>query len=292
MGLVQPDMFVSESSLQDHRRDADVVLVTPSAWSRAGLVRSGAEPSRVVVVPHGVDTSVFRPLGDDERAELRRAFGWDTFVFLHLGSMSDNKGIALLLKAFAQVLDVFPHAMLVLKGLDSFYSSGRYVERSLAGLGDAEQAKVRKRLAYVGGTLPFSELARLYQAADAYVSPYLAEAFNLPVLEAIASGLPVICTRGGPTDDFTTDDVALKIQSKIRPARTEEGGLGFALEPSLEHLIELMRQAIARRDLAVRARSEGPAFVATHFTWRHVVDRLLAVMMASRPGAPAPANRS
>ena len=56
---------------------------------------------------------------------------------------------------------------------------------------DAEMDKITSKLIYVGDTLSFVQLAKLYQAADAYVSPYLAEGFNLPVLEAAACGLPV-----------------------------------------------------------------------------------------------------
>ena len=45
-------------------------------------------------------------------------------------------------------------------------------------------------------------MAALYNLADAYVTPYHAEAFNMPALEAAACGVPLIVPRGGPTDDF------------------------------------------------------------------------------------------
>ena len=47
-----------------------------------------------------------------------------------------------------------------------------------------------------------AQMAALYNLADAYVTPYHAEAFNMPALEAAACGVPLIVPRGGPTDDF------------------------------------------------------------------------------------------
>ena len=55
-------------------------------------------------------------------------------------------------------------------------------------------------------------MTRLYQCADAYVAPYLSEAFCLPVLEAAACGLPAICTQGGATEEFTSDEFALRLE--------------------------------------------------------------------------------
>ena len=144
-------------------------------------------------------------------------------------------------------------------------------------LDDAERARVLRRLIYTGGQLSFARIAEFYQAADAYVSPYLAEGFNLPVLEAAACGLPVICTEGGPTDDFTRSDFALQIESKFM-AVASDGETLFILAPEWEHLTDLMRRAIEQPGIAAKARVAGPGFVAPNFTWRRVVDRLLEVM--------------
>jgi len=116
----------------------------------------------------------------------------------------------------------------------------------------------------------------LYQAADAYVSPYLAEGFNLPVLEAAACGLPVICTKGGPTDDFTHPDFALQIESKFTPMTFENESF-FILAPDVNHLIALMAAIVEKPEIAARARNSGPNFVARGFTWKHAVDNLLDV---------------
>ena len=55
--------------------------------------------------------------------------------------------------------------------------------------------------------------------ADVYVSPYKAEGFNLPVLESMALGVPVIVTSGGPTDDFTNSKFAKYVDSERVPGQ-------------------------------------------------------------------------
>jgi glycosyltransferase involved in cell wall biosynthesis len=123
-------------------------------------------------------------------------------------------------------------------------------------------------------------MAALYQAADAFVSPYRAEGFNLPVLEASACGLPVICTNGGPTDDFVTDQFARRIESRTT-FRHVEGGQASRLEPSVDHLIVLMASAIEDADWRQQAAQAGPFHVAANYTWDHAVDTLLRSLFSA-----------
>ncbi|MEG3882438.1 glycosyltransferase family 4 protein [Microcoleus sp. herbarium7] len=259
--------------------NSEAKIITPSAWSKAGLIRSGVEGDRIAVVPLGVDPQIYYPVSGDRRQLLRQSFGWSNyFIFLNIGGQTDRKGIRPLLKAFAAVADKYPHARLVLKGSELLYPSrDEIAEACRVVLDDAERARVLPRLIYTGSQLSFARIAELYQAADVYVSPYLAEGFNLPVLEAAACGLPVICTAGGPTDDFTRSDFALRIESKFT-AVAIGGETLFMLAPEWEHLTDLMRRAIEQPGIAAKARVAGPGFVADNFTWRRSVDRLLEVV--------------
>ena len=58
------------------------------------------------------------------------------------------------------------------------------------------------------------EMAALYRACDVLVHPYRGEGFAMPVLEAMACGLPVIDTAGGPTDEFCPPDAGWRIRSR------------------------------------------------------------------------------
>jgi len=279
LGKVTSSMLLSHSSLGEALSSSDSVIITPSNWSRSGFINSGADPSRVVIVPHGVDPSIYKPLSDFERNKLRSKLGWEGFIFLNVGAMTPNKGLNFLLNSFALVMDQYPEAKLVLKGLDSLYPSKELLLKNIENLKYFDTEKIMQRLIYIGDTLPFSKLSQLYQAADAYVSPYFSEGFNVPVLEAIACGLPVICTKGGPTDDFTTQDFALYIESKIQECRLDEHNTGLMLLPDIKHLIKLMTVVIEHQNFREQARTTGPEFVAARFTWQKVIDQLLNVLI-------------
>lgn len=281
-GIVQKLMLqlMGVPAFWDAHHNSDTMIVTPSHWSRQGFLRSGADPDRVVVVPHGVDTRVFYPLAEDERVVLRRQRGLENcFVFLNIGVMTWNKGIRPLLKAFATVVERYPHARLILKGTEAIRTSRNFIVDAIHGiLTKAQAAQVIPRIAYIGDNLSSRELAQLHQVSDAYVTPYLAEGFNMPVLEAAACGLPIVCTRGGPTDDFTRSDFALYINSELKTMEIEHE-TRFYLHPDLDHSIELMTKVIDNSEFRSQARQAGSQFVATHYTWKHVVDRLLEILV-------------
>lgn len=83
-------------------------LLTPSHWSARGFRDAQVDPGRLVIWPNGVDPHAFRPLPEPERRALRETFGWatrasrtspgdDDFVFLSVGHMRQNKGVAYML---------------------------------------------------------------------------------------------------------------------------------------------------------------------------------------------------
>lgn len=257
---------------------SDTVIVTSSEWSKQGFIRSGARADRVVTIGNGFDPAIFHPTSAAERAELRRTAGWSGFVFLNVGAMTDNKGIPLLLKAFARVASVHPDVLLVTKGADALQRSEASLFNHIVGLTRAEQDVVVPRLRYFGATRTFESMAKLYQAADAYVSPYHAEGFNMPVLEAAACGLPVICTKGGSTEDFTRPGFALPIESSVLELEQSQGPPGRWLVPDLDSLVAQMLRAIEDPAIASSAKTAGPAYASAHHTWKHVVDRLLGAL--------------
>ncbi|MEG4631011.1 glycosyltransferase [Microcoleus sp. AR_TQ3_B6] len=279
-GILHNENFriTGAASLREGHSNSDIIIITPSHWSKTGFIRSGANPDRTIVIPCGTDQNIYKPLTKSEREALRKQLGWDGFVFLNVGAGSPNKGIDLLLKAFSVVAESYPEARLVLKGEESIYESDSLIAQNIDELTFEEAEKVLPRMAYIGETLPFAKMAQLYQAADAYVSLYLAEGFNLPALEAIACGLPVICTKGGPTDDFTTPDFAWHVESTFQEGTSNDRQI-FRLMPDLEHSIALMKNIIEQPELCDRSREAGPKFVATGFTWKHVTDQLLEVLV-------------
>jgi len=254
---------------------ADVVAVTPSRWSAEGFYKAGFRTDQVLVVPHGVDCVLFRPM-PELRAHVRGKMGIaeDDFVFLSIGTMTSNKGMDLLLQAFAEVSRKFPQARLVLKGVNSLYQSRKRLHQIMQKVPARDLHRVIGRLKYFGKSFSNRQMALFFQSADAYVSPYRAEGFNMPVLEAAACGLPIICTGGGSTDDFVTEAFAQKIMSRKWSRRMEEQDL-VQLEPDVDHLIGLMTRAIEDKAWRQQAAKAGPSHVRANYTWDQIVDRLV-----------------
>jgi glycosyltransferase involved in cell wall biosynthesis len=258
---------------------ANVKAVTPSQWSAEGFYRAGFDRDQVLVVPHGVDTGTFHPM-PDIREQVRSGVPIldGEFVFLSVGAMSGNKGVDLLLRGFVEVCRKFPYARLVLKGMDLLYDSRALLLKAIRTLSAGDQQLLLQRMTYLGDSLSHSAMAMLYQVADAYVSPYRAEGFNLPVLEAAACGIPVICTRGGPTDDFVTDEFARRIESRTSVI-TIDGRPASQLDPSLEHLIVLMTSAIEDSGWRKHTAEAGPRHVGARYTWDCAVDTLIRKLL-------------
>jgi glycosyltransferase involved in cell wall biosynthesis len=277
------------------QRRNDFTILAPSNWAKEGFVRSGVAAERVAVLPLGFDPEVFRPATPEQRAAIRSELGFapDDFVFYHAGAMTYNKGLRILLPAFARLVRERPNVRLLLKGIDALYDSQQQFERQFGKLEPQLAQAAISGLRYSGEQLSFAGMARLYQAADCYVSPYLAEGFNLPVLEAAACGLPVICTRGGATDDFVSEDFALKISSKLRPVVIEGAPEAMGLLPDPENLLHLMRRATDDAEFRRSARDAGPKYVGARYTWAKMADRLLPfVLTGVLPAAPVPAGIS
>ena len=69
--------------LKNQTINPDITIITPSQWSREGLIRSGLNPQQIKVVPWGVDPSIYYPLNKTEKIQLRKQWGWeDYFIFL------------------------------------------------------------------------------------------------------------------------------------------------------------------------------------------------------------------
>jgi glycosyltransferase involved in cell wall biosynthesis len=205
---------------------------------------------------------------------MRRQLGLDGFVFLSVGAMTANKGTELLLKAFAELVQKRPDARLVLKGLDPLHNSRERLQREFAALPFPIRRILQEKVHYIGEQWSMDAMALLYQAADIYVSPYHAEGFNIPVLEAAACGLPLICTGGGPTDDFVTDAFCRKIRARSEPAHYEDV-MGRQLFPDLDHLIALMNTTMDDETWRRTASAAGPRHAHEKFNWDAIVDGLL-----------------
>ena len=152
---------------------------------------------------------------------------------------------------------------------------------------------VEKVVFVIDDDMPPDEIAALYHMADCYVSPYKGEGFNLPVLEAMASGLPVVVTAGGSTDDFIYRPSAVTIPSREVDMRDYPGGTGDAGTVLVTEQVDIINSMIVamnqRMKLAAAARSRGARAHLERYTWsavtKKLMDELGKVVAGSREGS-------
>jgi glycosyltransferase involved in cell wall biosynthesis len=213
------------------------------------------------LVPYGVDVKQFHP--QDAAGEVRRRHGLgdrDPLV-LTVQRLWARKGVTTFLDAAALVAREIPSARFLIVGEGPERAA---LERHAAALGVAE------RVTFVGRK-PNHELPAYYAAADVFAFHTLHEGLGIVLLEALASGCPVVTTAAGGTVDIVRDgDTGLLVPPADPPA--------FAAA-----VIRVLRDPALRSALRERARRTAE----TEFDWEVVAGRYLDVFEAvRRAGTP------
>ncbi|MGA2837872.1 MAG: glycosyltransferase [Acidimicrobiales bacterium] len=266
----------------------------PSRYVRDCYIRSGVDPTKVVVVPNAVDVGRFSP-GAPPTDLVNDA----SFRFLFVGGTLWRKGADILVDTYLRTFTADDDVCLVIKdfGTTSFYEG--------QGLGDVIRQAVddpsAPAIEFIDWDLTAEATAGLYTACDCLVHPYRGEGFALPVAEAMASGLPVVVPRFGPVLDYCDDTVAHLLAAT--EATSGERGVGDLVTVAGPWWGEIDRRALAdtmRRlvDDPTAAEAMG-ARAAERIRSRHTWDRSVATavdrlrVLAGEPGPdPAPSVRS
>lgn len=231
-------------------------IATISEATRADLERYyGLALDDAAVVPHGVGDEFLALAG--ARAAAGAAGPAPRYV-LHVGVHRPHKDHAVLIEAFARVARDLPDVRLVLVGQpDPRFPVS--VAELVREHGVADRVDV---LAHVDD----ARLLELYRGASAFAFPSLVEGFGLPVLEAMAAGVPTV--------------------TSAHPAVVEAGGgasLVVARRDPQAWAAGLTRVLTDRRAAADMI-AHGRAVAAEH-TWEHAADRTLALLRAVHGGA-------
>jgi len=170
---------------------ADLAIVH-SQFTKAELVRhSGYEVDRIRVLPLAVPLDQFKPV--DKDARLVRKYGLQgQRVLLFVGRMAGNKRIDLLVRALARIEGEIPNVKLLLVGDDR--GSPAFVAIVEEAKALAKELGVERDVIFTGRV---DELPKYYNLCDVYVTSSLHEGFGVPIIEAMASGVPVVGSRSG-----------------------------------------------------------------------------------------------
>ena len=247
LALPEPDFLrlVEEVSMAQH-------WIVASQFTKKTLVDAGIPAERIVVVPYGIELSSF---------SCKAEAGWPggPLRLLFVGTLGQRKGIKYLLQA----LELLP------KGSVQLTVCGRPVDDLAIFRESGLPVQLYPSIGAQG-------LRDAYRAADVFVFPSLAEGFGQVLLEAMASGLPIIATTRTAAPDLvehgregyivspgSASELATKIEEFLRePSRIPT--MGAAARRRAEHFSWLrFRQGVAAFVSEVLAQATNPSFSRT-----------------------------
>ena len=222
------------------------VIVTSFATKRILVADFGVPTTKITVAEPGTDPAV-------------RASGTGTpLQLLAVGAVSPRKGYDVLIEALTPLASL-DWRLTITGATDRSPSAVEALEAAIthAGLHD------RVRLS--GAVVP-ATLGKYYDTADLFVMPSLFEGYGMVLAEAMARGLPIICTTGGAASDTVPDGAAIKV----------EPGNSQALTSAIEK---------ALRDRKLRARMADASWEMgrTLPPWTETTRRIAAVVMGLTP---------
>src|SRR5207244_3789104 len=239
---VDPMMLVLPGPLHEPQRYVARYLLYPE-WLKRELATWRGDDRRLSVVPFGVDRAFF---SEAPNARARGRADWripdDAFVVLHVGSTVERKNVPLVIHTVAR-LRAEADAYLLQVG-------GRFSN-------DQQQLIERLGLRRFVRTVPLADestLRRAYRAADVLLFPSLYEGFGYPVIEAFASGLPVVTSGAGGLKEVGGDAVVVV-----------EGRDPGAYVAALESLSD---DPLRREELVEHGRA-----LARTFTWQRTAEQ-------------------
>jgi len=270
----------------------DVTLLVPSNWSASLFTDIGNVPAdKIAVIPHGFDERFFRPAKIKKKSITRECLEWreqvqipeDAFIFLHIGAGTTNKNIDMLINAFVNITTQYPNTVLLIKTLGSLYPQGKDNVMAVIQklMRDPERPFREDSVVWLDDSYSNSFMGEIYRCSNIYIAPYQSEGFNLPVLESIASGTPVIVPRFGPTDDFTRRTFARYVNASIinRVNSMNHTPYRRLLQVNATSLVEEMLFVLRDFDTGSSwlrsASKKGAAFAKKYYTWKNIVDKII-----------------
>jgi glycosyltransferase involved in cell wall biosynthesis len=213
------------------------------------LVKWGVRSGKITVVPNGVDTD---GLGFDAaaRARVREQFGIspDTYVIGALGRLDPNKRVDLIMEAAAPMLGERCKILVIGRGEDQARLEAA-----------AERIGVTENVIFGGYQ---KDTTAMFAAFDLYVAASVQETFGLSVLEALASGLPVLYTTCPALDGIQTerarlvagtvdvmrDEIRKEVEAGPRPREADSKVFErYGIESVVHRIDDLYEQVLASR---------------------------------------------
>lgn len=178
-----------------------IIAVSDSTKNDILKVYPNIKDEKIKVIYHGFDSDLFQreEVSEEEKNKIYTKYKiLNTRYILYVGALQPRKNLKTLISAFENIKNEMPELKLVLAGEKAWMWK--------------EIVKCVSRSAYrediiITGTIGFDELNILYKNASIFVFPSLYEGFGIPILEAMAAKIPVICARNSSLTEVGGDAV-------------------------------------------------------------------------------------
>ena len=256
MGRTVKSRVYARPMLQHVARRADHIF-TVSQYSKDRIIQHlGADPGKITVTYNALPRHIYPEPRDESRARTNRAFGFSGNYVLFVGNLKPHKNVAGLLKAFSLVRQRGKLDYKLLIAGDE--SRSRRLAREVADLKLVEEV-------VFAGKVGDDDVRYAYSGADLTILPSFEEGFGLPVIESMACGTPVACSRTAALPEVGGDAA-----EHFDPADVES--MAAAMEKVL--LSEERWRELQTRGLAQAARFDGGQFAQRHIAvYREFLDR-------------------
>jgi len=248
------------------------ILWTPSQWFKQVLINHDIDEHIIQVIPEGVNGKVFKVEG----AQFKSISDIKAYKFLYVGKFEERKATIETLVTFDYTFKDNPDVRLILAS-QSFNKELDF-NSYLQDLGLRHPEKIVP----VGPFAQISELAVLYRSCDAFVMPTRAEGWGLPIIEAMACGLPVIVTGYSGLTEYATQENAYFIDYIMKDIEEPLGWqtthskttyYGQWAEPDFLHLSDIMQYVWNNKEEAKERGLKASHDIHSQWTWDHAAKK-------------------
>ncbi|MCP4659873.1 MAG: glycosyltransferase [bacterium] len=261
--MLEVDGFPGEWVRQANRIDE---VWVPSDFNREGFERCGLRRP-IHTIPLGVNADYFHPA----IAGYPNPLG--EFVFLSVFEWQERKAPWLLLRAFNDVFQAREPVRLLCKVVNT--------NPSVRVKDEVRNLRLRDdggKISFIfNQDFPQHQLGSLYRSVDCYVSASRGEGWNMPLMEAMACGLPTIATDWGAHRAYLREEIAypLRVRGTVAAIARNPYYQGFSwADPDPEHLRFLLREVYENRAAARRRGEAAAREVARRWTWDNTAGRI------------------
>jgi glycosyltransferase involved in cell wall biosynthesis len=224
---------------------AAVQAITPD---EADQIRVQGIRTPIAVIPNGIDVTAFQNLPPRSAFLQRFPQLEGKRVILFLGRIHPKKGLDILAQAFARLVSQHENVHLVVAGPDEG-TYRRQIEGFLATAGVLDKALFT-------GLLTGTEKLAAFAAADIFVLPSYSEGLSVSMLEALASGIPIVITR------------------QCQFPEVADSGAGVVIEPDAGQLLEAMAMVLDNPEEGRDMGRRGQKLVIQKYTWDSVATQI------------------